>query len=667
MASTKRTSRIPKPLRSATNWIRGSHRRLLIAALLAVGIVGAVSAFAAPPERQNITVWVNPRPAMNGVAVTSSGNGSGCDGVTKHVANDKVVFNCKYNVHVRITVQNPYNGYTVPSDARVFNTKDNANVEFNFNPPNNGGTTAPVNPGNGGQPAQNDDRAQVKVWVNPRPALNGMGVTLSGAGCNDQGTKHVDSNNANGGALIWGNCKVGETVKVSMASKTLRVGDWDYMIGKAGDGTESRDKKVAKADSDNVMEFNYYGGAIPKPGDNPTAQIKVVVNPTDKTAGKANVSISGGKCNVPGGDSQKNTQTRPVGAGGYVLFAGCEVGSGYRVKIDQTQFSDGGQVWYLGPAGPNPVSGVSQTERYLPHLDPKPSEANPVSWTPAFDFALPTASSAGEGSLTVKSFKDANCDGKQQTGEEAAVPNAPFKYSFGNTNDYKDGNTGATGTAVIAGLQAGPYPIKVESAPTGYKSCFPENWVAQVQPGSGGSVAIGYQALPQPAGTGTVNALVFNDKNGNGSQDADEPGIKGVEVSAKLKSATDTDKGTEVKTNDQGMAAFSELPNGAYTVSAATAEGYTAVSAQAKDVTVNNDVQSVAFAQQQNGKQNDTPGNTENGGTTDSGDNGGLVDAVAGALPKTGTGIGLLFFATFLAASAAYYGGRKLIAKRHQK
>lgn len=643
---------IASPLRSVINWFHASHLRLLAAGLVAIGIIGAVSAFAAV-QTTTMNVWVNPHPAMAGVQVTVQG--AGCGG-NKTVGGDGLAQfgGCRVGDSTTVSVPASFNGRSVPDPSRTFNMANNKVVEFNYQ-----GSTPPPPP----PPPPPGPTSQVKVWVNPRPTIDGTDVALTGAGC--AATKRVDSNNGNSGAVIFGGCKVDQEVTVTVPKqRDIKVVDdiWNYRIGEVGDNDNVRKITVRKDDTQNVIDYHFYGGFTKSPVDK-TAQIRVVLNPTDKTAGKLNVLIYGGKC----AGSTNQQQTKPVGPDGSVTFGGCEVGAGFRVKLltpgsnaPGTQFTDAAGTWTLGPNGP---------DRYLQHLDPKPNSGD-ISWQPTYEFTLASPPPPEKGSLTVKSFNDANCN-KTQDASEAILPNTPYSYT-GPNNAKADLNTGSAGENTTPNLDPGNYQVNT-TLPTGFKACSDATQQVAVQSGQTATITFGFQAIPIPTGKGNVTALVYNDKNGNSVRDADDPELADATVTAAVTPITVVDPkktddkdvkataGITLKTNDKGEATFADLPNAAYTVSAEPLKGFVAVTPAIKDVTVKDNTQSVEFGQQQ--VASPTPSNNpNNGGTSASkgGSNGGVVGAVAGALPKTGTA-GLILFLTFLVSSGLYYGVRKFL------
>ncbi|MGI5868049.1 MAG: SdrD B-like domain-containing protein [Kiritimatiellia bacterium] len=132
--------------------------------------------------------------------------------------------------------------------------------------------------------------------------------------------------------------------------------------------------------------------------------------------------------------------------------------------------------------------------------------------------------------------------------------------------------TGADGSFSFAGLKPGAYTL-VETDPAGYISSTPDQLSVTVTSGqeSGGHVFL--DALP-----GNIGDFVWEDLNGNGVQDPDEPGISNVVVRL-----TDIE-GNEISTNVTdavGFYAFSNLAARVYYVQALSPAGCTSTVARA--------------------------------------------------------------------------------------
>jgi hypothetical protein len=88
--------------------------------------------------------------------------------------------------------------------------------------------------------------------------------------------------------------------------------------------------------------------------------------------------------------------------------------------------------------------------------------------------------------------------------------------------------------------------------------------------------------------TGAISGQVFADANGNGSQEAGEPGVAGVTVTVSDEgvAAAGVSVEQETQTDAQGVYRFTEVPVGAYTLSFAPPAGYALPGAPSLQVTV---------------------------------------------------------------------------------
>lgn len=205
--------------------------------------------------------------------------------------------------------------------------------------------------------------------------------------------------------------------------------------------------------------------------------------------------------------------------------------------------------------------------------------------------------------LNANGLKDAN---------EPGVPNATVKlYRDANNDDTPDSNTpiattttGSTGLYGFSNLSADNYIVGV-IIPTGYtkgpaSTIDPGNNVDNDNNGvfliganqAGGEVrskAITLSAGDEPTndgdgsngnltldiplcGNSQLGDFVWNDKNANGIQDSDEPGIEGVTVTLAFPDGVTT----SIKTTDaNGKYLFTALAPGNYKVTFSTPSGYT--------------------------------------------------------------------------------------------
>ena len=190
---------------------------------------------------------------------------------------------------------------------------------------------------------------------------------------------------------------------------------------------------------------------------------------------------------------------------------------------------------------------------------------------------------AAAGTLGGVVWLDLNADGVQQPGEPG-LPNVSVRIReagadgvLGNADDVLSGPsvTGATGSYSFTGLPGGLYRVDVNPAtlPPGADPTFdydgpPFSTAVVVFPGTSAitNVNFGYR------GTGSIGDTVFNDRNGNGAQDANEPGLPGavvtlVEAGADGKLGTADDRLFAPQTvGSDGRYLFSNLLPGSYRV-----------------------------------------------------------------------------------------------------
>lgn len=184
-------------------------------------------------------------------------------------------------------------------------------------------------------------------------------------------------------------------------------------------------------------------------------------------------------------------------------------------------------------------------------------------------------------------WNDANGDGQQDPGESGLGGVTVYLCAV-NTTPCNSGNalqstvTDASGFYAFTGVNQTDYhvvQIDVASLPAGYTQTgdpdgigAPDNQTT-VPPlnGSGGSnldADFGYQ--PPAANHSDIGDRIFTDLNGNGSEDAGEPGIAGVSVSLLVDTTANGVPDTAIAstlTDANGSYLFPSLPNGqAYAV-----------------------------------------------------------------------------------------------------
>ena len=186
----------------------------------------------------------------------------------------------------------------------------------------------------------------------------------------------------------------------------------------------------------------------------------------------------------------------------------------------------------------------------------------------------------GAGQIGDLVWQDTNGDGIQDAGEPG-LPGLTVTLQCTTVSGavYATTSTDANGNYLFTGLGAGDCDVSVNT-PAGY-TASPSNQGGDPSKDSNGSptsvtlpdqnttdLTLDFGFVPVPAGS--IGDFVWQDTNGNGIQDAGEPGMGGqlVTLTGPV-SATTT-------TNGFGAYIFTDLPAGCYTVTVGTPSGYTA-------------------------------------------------------------------------------------------
>lgn len=158
-------------------------------------------------------------------------------------------------------------------------------------------------------------------------------------------------------------------------------------------------------------------------------------------------------------------------------------------------------------------------------------------------------------------YVDTNQNGVQDPGEPG-IPDVTIELQRPDGTVVDTITTGPDGTYNFANIEAGEYVI-VETQPAGYGD-------ARENPTNRVPFTVGVGATVKPINfgerTGSIEGYVYNDTNGNGRRDNDEPAIAGVTL---------TLTGTDVRGNavtqtlisgPDGSYRFTGLPGGTYTI-----------------------------------------------------------------------------------------------------
>jgi len=179
----------------------------------------------------------------------------------------------------------------------------------------------------------------------------------------------------------------------------------------------------------------------------------------------------------------------------------------------------------------------------------------------------------GIGAIEGVAFNDLDGDGDRDAGEPG-IGGVEIVLTGADTGRIIA--TASDGSYEFTAVLLGEYTVW-EADPSGFTSTTPnEVDILLDRPGQVETVNFGDGGLP-----GEIQGTVFNDLNGNGGQDAGEPGIGGVNV--QLKSA-----GIEVRalqTLADGSYSF-DVPAGGYTVEETDPPGYTSTTANVVSVSL---------------------------------------------------------------------------------
>jgi large repetitive protein len=281
-------------------------------------------------------------------------------------------------------------------------------------------------------------------------------------------------------------------------------------------------------------------------------------NPTTVLFGDTPSSIAGLVFNDTNNNGIKDAGETSI-AGVAVTLTGKDANNN---PVSQTTTTDVNGDWKFGDL----VSGTytvkeTQPASFIDGKDTDGSIASTISNDQFANIVLPIGTNATNyrfaeqapltGTVTGVVFNDTNGDGIQQP-TEPGIPGIDVTLTpTGGTPIVV--KTNQDGTYSIPNAPAGPGTINVTD-PTGTKLTT-NNDPQPVTVPAGSSVAatpVGYQPL------GTINGKVFNDLNGDGKQDPNEPGIPGATVTV----TTPDGKTITVITDKDGNYSVPNVPVG---------------------------------------------------------------------------------------------------------
>ncbi len=196
------------------------------------------------------------------------------------------------------------------------------------------------------------------------------------------------------------------------------------------------------------------------------------------------------------------------------------------------------------------------------------------------DVSSPGAVHIASAGISGTVFQDDNGDGTEETGE-IGLGGVQVYADLGNVGHFVNTDPTATtdgnGVYTFQGLASGNYIIR-QMLPSGFKQTYPAT-------GLGLHVTLNVQRYNPPQNFGDqstqgaqsyINGTVFNDANGDGTQDNGETGIAGVQVYADLGNVGYFVAGDPTFTTIAGGAyTLSNLPAGNYIIRQVLPSGYT--------------------------------------------------------------------------------------------
>ena len=296
----------------------------------------------------------------------------------------------------------------------------------------------------------------------------------------------------------------------------------------------------------------------------------------DKDGGES--GIGGVEVTLTDGRSRRTTTSRD---GSYV-FGSLPLGTYTLMEVDPSGFTS---------TTPNTVVVTLTT----------PGQTNLVNFG---DQGLP-------GTVSGTVFEDLNANGVQDTGEQDLANVTVDLRSSGVL--ISTTTTLPEGSYAFPDVQPGAYTVE-ETDPPGYASTTPN--VVPISLPPAGAVAVDFG----DRGEGTLSGVVYNDVNGNGSQDVGESGISDIQIQMLRDSAVINSTTTGV----DGTYSFNGVDAGAYTLRETDLAGYTSTTPNDVAVSVVAGCSATAnFGDQREGTVSGVVFNDTNGnGVKDTGEKG---------------------------------------------
>ena len=304
-----------------------------------------------------------------------------------------------------------------------------------------------------------------------------------------------------------------------------------------------------------------------------TGTLRSVSDPTKSFT--VDVSFSGLTNVTPSGSPKKELQSSAYSENGgpintatwsyYTAYTGTLTGTG----------SYAGAVITITRTGPAFQSGVGADGKNLHYggsgwfiwtVTHQPTSGSSFTTTGQGDIDIDLDDCSTLGSVGDRVWLDTNGNGVQDSGE-AGINGVTVQILDNNGVAFASAVTAGDGNYTFAGLPAGTYSVKVitTALPAGVTPSFDLDGVATANKATftltaaqnRTDVDFGYK------NAGSIGDRVWNDANGNGTQDSGEAGINGVTVQLVNSGGTVIATAT---TSGDGNYTFSNLVAGTYTV-----------------------------------------------------------------------------------------------------
>ena len=181
------------------------------------------------------------------------------------------------------------------------------------------------------------------------------------------------------------------------------------------------------------------------------------------------------------------------------------------------------------------------------------------------------------GTISGRVFVDTDGNGVQDRGETGIGGIIIWLIDSGYHSVVARKATAGDGTYVFTGVEVGSYSVVKEADPEGFVGTTTSVVSIVVTPDGAATANFGARQM------GAVSGKVFNDVDGDGTQDADEDGIGGVTI--QLKDNEGALVGTKVTTGD-GTYVFTGVAAGSYTVEETDPEGFASTTSNVVSIVV---------------------------------------------------------------------------------